>query len=253
MAETKHGDIAQRLTQEILLGQYRTGERLASERDLAARFSVNRGAVREAMQRLKQLGIVRIEPGGARVAPVEEASLDVIGHLLALGELPEGHLVEQILSVVTSLITLAAETAVVDAPDSDVERIQNLVEPLCSPELEGVAHGQARLNLMQAIMEASGNLPCQLIARSLLLQLVPRMSAIEPYVVTDYPLYRRTAQRLRDALNLRDVAGVRAAFEAFAELNQDTVRRALALAEQSLGNPKESISISDSAANNERF
>ena len=231
MTLTKHGDIAQKLTEEILLGKYGTGERLPSERDLAARFAANRGAVREAMQRLQQLGIVRIEPGGARAAPLEEASLDVIGHLLALGDTPDATLVEQILSVVTSLVSLAAETAVTDAPENDITHISALVEPLCSPELTGEPHVHARMKLMQAIMEASGNLPCQLIARTLLMQLVPRLSAIiEPYVETDYEQYRRHAQSLRDALAVRDVAGVRSSFAAFAQLNQLTVRRALLLA-----------------------
>ncbi len=232
MADTKHGDIATRLIEEILLGKYAVGERLASERDLAARFGANRGAVREAMQRLRQLGIIRIEPGGARVRPLEEASLDVIGHLLALNRVPEAHLVEQIFSVVQSLISLAAETAVINANQNTIDELQRLLEPLCGSELEGLAHGQARVNLMQAIMEASGNLPCQLIARSLLEQLAPRMLVIEPYVETDYALHRQHAQRLHDALSVRDIAGVRAAFSAFAELNQQTVRRGLALAAQ---------------------
>ena len=46
---SKHDQIAHSLTHDILQGQYRPGERLPSERDLAARFDANRGAVREAM------------------------------------------------------------------------------------------------------------------------------------------------------------------------------------------------------------
>ena len=91
---SKHEEIADSLTHDILVGQYRTGERLPSERDLAVRFDANRGAVREAMKKLEQLGVADIQPGGARVVPVEEASLDVIGHLLAVGEVPDSKLVD---------------------------------------------------------------------------------------------------------------------------------------------------------------
>ena len=38
-------EIAFILRDEILVGQYRAGERLPSERDLVARFNSNRGAV----------------------------------------------------------------------------------------------------------------------------------------------------------------------------------------------------------------
>lgn len=231
-ASPKHADIADRLTEEILLGQYRTGERLPSERDLAGRFDANRGAVREAMQRLQQLGIVHIQPGGARVAPVDEASLDVIGHLLALGELPEASLVDQIMSTVTSLITLAAETAARSANDVDFARIQALVEPLTDPELTGLPHTEARIALLQVIMETSGNLPCQLIARSLLMQLAPRLAVIEPYLEMDYHSYRQLTLKLKDALAARDVIGVRNALETMAELNQENIQRALETAAQ---------------------
>src|SRR5690606_39736067 len=95
----KHEEIADALTREILSGRYRCGERLPSERDLALRFDANRGAVREAMKRLEQLGLARIRPGGARVAPLHEASLDVIGHMLAMGDVPDRDLMEQIFQV----------------------------------------------------------------------------------------------------------------------------------------------------------
>ncbi len=59
---SKHEEIADSLTHDILVGQYRTGERLPSERDLAVRFVANRGAVREAMKKLEQLGLADIRP-----------------------------------------------------------------------------------------------------------------------------------------------------------------------------------------------
>jgi DNA-binding FadR family transcriptional regulator len=62
MSTRKHEEIADSLTRDILVGQYRTGERLPSERDLAARFDANRGAVREAMKKLEQLGIACVSP-----------------------------------------------------------------------------------------------------------------------------------------------------------------------------------------------
>jgi DNA-binding FadR family transcriptional regulator len=49
----------------ILAGVYPPDSSLPSERDLAAVFEVNRHAVREALRRLQQLGLVRVAQGGA--------------------------------------------------------------------------------------------------------------------------------------------------------------------------------------------
>ena len=61
MAVTRHEEISDALARDILRGRYRVGERLPSERDLAARFGANRGAAREAVKKLEQMGIVADE------------------------------------------------------------------------------------------------------------------------------------------------------------------------------------------------
>jgi len=84
-------EIARVLRDDILRGRYGPGERLPSERELAAHLDANRSSVREALKKLEQLRLIEIRRGGgARVSPVDEASLDVLGHLLALDDGPEG-------------------------------------------------------------------------------------------------------------------------------------------------------------------
>ncbi|MFD2762846.1 FadR/GntR family transcriptional regulator [Micromonospora eburnea] len=53
------------LRDAILSGRYRPEETLPGERELAAAFAVNRHAVREALRRLQQLGLVRVSQGDA--------------------------------------------------------------------------------------------------------------------------------------------------------------------------------------------
>lgn len=53
------------LRQRILEGDLPPGDRIPSERVLAEEFGVNRHAVREALKRLEQAGLVRITHGGA--------------------------------------------------------------------------------------------------------------------------------------------------------------------------------------------
>jgi GntR family transcriptional regulator, transcriptional repressor for pyruvate dehydrogenase complex len=51
------------LTTEVLSGRIAPGEALPAERELTERLGVNRQAVREALQRLHQLGLVEIRHG----------------------------------------------------------------------------------------------------------------------------------------------------------------------------------------------
>ena len=67
MSQSKAEEITDILREEILRGQYRAGERLPSERDLSARFEANRGAVREAVKKLEQLGIVDVKPAAVNL------------------------------------------------------------------------------------------------------------------------------------------------------------------------------------------
>ncbi|MEQ8857529.1 MAG: GntR family transcriptional regulator [Pseudomonadales bacterium] len=228
MTPTKHEEIADSLTHDILVGQYRCGERLPSERDLAARFDANRGAVREAMKKLEQLGLASIQPGGARVAPLHEASLDVIGHMLALGEVPDEDLVDQVLQVLGSLVTLAAESAVCRGSETELLKIRDRLRTLLEATPDRASHAQARIELMTAIMEASGNLVCRLIARSLLLQFAPRMVPLEDHVVVDYDTHRALARQLDSALAERDVVAVRTSIQSMTRLNRESARRAFA-------------------------
>lgn len=52
------------LLRSILTGEVAPGDQLPSERDLAAQAGVNRQVVREALQRLRQIGLVDIVHGG---------------------------------------------------------------------------------------------------------------------------------------------------------------------------------------------
>ena len=112
-SKSRAEEISAILRDEILCGQYRPGEHLPSERDLALRFATNRGAVRESLKKLEQLGIAAIKPGGVRVVPVEDASLSILGPLLDLEAVPNARLVDQVLEVLGALIAQSARAGLV--------------------------------------------------------------------------------------------------------------------------------------------
>ena len=79
MTQTKTAAVAQHLRDQVLSGRYRAGDRIPSERELVDRLGIHRGAVREGLRSVEQLGLIEIKAGGPRVLPIQDASLDIVG------------------------------------------------------------------------------------------------------------------------------------------------------------------------------
>lgn len=164
---TQDSSIAALLRDDILRGQYRCGERLPSERDLAERFGVHRSTVREAFKRLEQLGVARIAPGGARVAPLEEASLDVVEHLLALDDPPDPEIVDQALEAISGFRAMAARLGTERADEAQRARLLEILEAMTRPELASEDYAELVAELGNRFVEASGNMVLRLMAHGL--------------------------------------------------------------------------------------
>ena len=223
-----HEEIANHLTQEILRGQYRAGERIPSERDLATRFKANRGAVREAIKKVEQLGLAKVQPGGARVVPIEQASLEVIGHMLAVPEGPDVQLVDQILEVMNNLVQLAASATTRQATDEQIEQLQIKLKQLINTEPEEkAAYLGARVSLMTAFMEISDNLACRIISRSLMLQLAPQLAPLHSYIRQDHSAAKPELEKMITALASRDSQALTQAMQVIGNMNRVAVRSAI--------------------------
>ncbi|BCJ65824.1 FadR/GntR family transcriptional regulator [Polymorphospora rubra] len=148
------------LRDAIVSGGYRPDDALPSERELAAAFEVNRHAVREALRRLQQLGLVRVSQGGAtRVLDWREhAGLDLILSLPGSGNaLPVGTLVRDLLEmracVGVDAARLCAERGTPRARAAVRDAVDGYAE--LAPDLPGMA--EANTALWRRIVEGSGN------------------------------------------------------------------------------------------------
>jgi DNA-binding FadR family transcriptional regulator len=159
--------IAASLRDDILRGQYRCGERLPSERDLAQRFGVHRSTVREAFKRLEQLGVVSIQPGGARVAPLEEASLDIVEHLLALEDPPDPEIIDQALEATSAFRAMAARLGTERADASQRAQMLSILKAMMQEDLVDEERADLVADLGDCFVEASGNTILRLMNRGL--------------------------------------------------------------------------------------
>ncbi|MGD0237304.1 MAG: GntR family transcriptional regulator [Syntrophorhabdales bacterium] len=57
------GEVTEQLKQSILLGHFKSGEKLPSERELAEQFQVSRVAIREALRTLENSGFITTRQG----------------------------------------------------------------------------------------------------------------------------------------------------------------------------------------------
>lgn len=214
------------LRDDILRGRYRAGDRLPSERELAERFGSHRGAVREAFRKLEQLGLAEIRPGGARAAPIEDASLDVVRHLMELEQPPDPVLFDQIFEVFGGLFAHAARLAAERADDRQRARVAEVLERLTERKLPLAEEHALIHELSRLFVEASQNLVFVLVRNGLHTQFVERIenheALLRPPDAERVPLARALARAMAE----RDGA---AAADAVHEMTLAVRRHAVAI------------------------
>ena len=219
--------IATVLRDEILSGQYRSGERLPSERDLCERFGVSRGAVREALKQLQQLGIASIQPGGARVVPIEECTLDVLGPLLDLNEIPDPKLVDEALHMFGVLIQEAAAAAVEKATDEQLAAAEEIIDEILARSDDPARQFEAVRKLGNFLVRVADHLVLRLMVNGVRTTFFGRMGVDNPITRLDRDEIAMPVRRIRKALAQRNSIELGAAARDLNRLFRDGARRAL--------------------------
>ncbi|MCZ7423009.1 MULTISPECIES: GntR family transcriptional regulator [unclassified Micromonospora] len=192
------------LRDAIVSGTYRTDDALPGERELAAAFEVNRHAVREALRRLQQLGLVRISQGGAtRVLDWRvHAGLDLALSLVRSGDvLPVATLVRDMMDMRACIGVDAARLCARRADDVARRRIVRAVEEFADLAPDLTAMGEANIAVWRLILDGCGNTAYLLAFNSLVAGAL---------AVAEVPPQRR-------ATELLDVAGHRRLASAIAD------------------------------------
>ncbi|MBU3063029.1 GntR family transcriptional regulator [Nocardia sp. NEAU-G5] len=157
-----------RIVEEILSGRVTPGDALPAERELALAFQVNRHAIREALKRVQQAGLIRITHGGkTRVLDWREnARLETLSDIVAAGVVPPLEIVRDVAVMRRSIGADAARLCAVNAPSERLERIADIAHTF--PE-QGTAaeYGEADLEFWIAVIDGSGNLAYRLALNSL--------------------------------------------------------------------------------------
>jgi GntR family transcriptional repressor for pyruvate dehydrogenase complex len=210
---TRTETVATVLRDEILSGQYRSGERLPSERDLCERFGVSRGAVREALKQLQQLGIASIQHGGARVVAVEECTLDVLGPLLDLNEIPDPKLVDEVMHMIGVLMREAAGAALRKATPEQLVAAQSIADDILAAAGNPVRQFEALRELGEFWVTVADHLVLRLMINGLRTSFMARMVRHKPLPTLEPIELEGPVRRIREALTERSADKLGAAMQ----------------------------------------
>jgi GntR family transcriptional repressor for pyruvate dehydrogenase complex len=185
-----------RLCDLIVAGHYAPGERLPTQRTLAAEFGVNMASVREALKRLEQLRLVEVRHGDAtRVCDWRQSGLEA----LALLGTVDAHVVRPLFEARTLLLREAARLAAQRRSDAQADQIAELAAAV-GLAADDEAAQLADWAFAAVVVEAAGNLVFQLIAnsvRELYLSHAELFSAIVSRREQLVPLYAETAAAIQ--------------------------------------------------------
>lgn len=203
-ATTLSHEIADTLRTEILRQQYRSGERLPSERDLAARFSASRGAVREALSQLEQVGLISIQPGGVRIKPIDSASIAILGPLMSLSERPDPALIDQFLQTFATMSALNAREALSVASEDQLATMRGMIDAIGKRGSDNNASQQEWVEFMEYLQTVADNLVVRLIGNDLKAQFLNRMVKEDLKPVLKKKAVSDVVQSLLEGLEARD-------------------------------------------------
>ena len=157
-----------RLASDVLAGRYAPGERLPTQRALAASLGVNMASVREGIKRLEQLKLVDVRQGDAmRVRDWRtHGGLDVLVHALGGGAALDDEVMRSVMEARGLLLAEAARLAAERRDEEQAALLERLAAEVAAATGDEAAQG-ADFAYFATLIAASGNLVLLLVANSI--------------------------------------------------------------------------------------
>jgi GntR family transcriptional repressor for pyruvate dehydrogenase complex len=153
---TAAAEVADRLVTAIALGEYLPGERLPSERDLAALLGVSRSTIREASGRLLAAGLVDVRRGRQGGIYVRERWTAESAEAVRRTLLPRWDEMEQLFDLRCLVEGMVARTAAQRRGAEDIARMRAALDRLASAGTPYQEHA-ADITFHQTVVAATHN------------------------------------------------------------------------------------------------
>ena len=196
------------LSERIIRGEYLTGEKLPSEKELMLRYDRSHGTVRDGIKMLQAMGMVRIIPGGgAEVISSTDTFYKTIVEIFASSRISMGQIIEFVKESEPRLLSKffyrIDEESIVK-----MEMAFEKLELICqSPEQDGIHEQLSRMHLE---MIKGMNNPCLTALFSALsflwIEYVRKKENKDKINTFDTKNLIKTHRRLIDAMRIEDPA-----------------------------------------------
>jgi DNA-binding FadR family transcriptional regulator len=197
------------LATAVLDGRYAPGERLPTQRALAAELGVNMASLREGVKRLEQLRLVEVRHGDAMRVTDWRANggLDVLAYAATA-------FTEPLMEARRLLLKEAASLAAERRTDEEAAMLEQLAADFAGDQATDLA-------FMATIIAAARNLVFTLIVNSMREHYLAHWDAFAPIATTTLaPRYADVAAAVR----ARDAAGAAAAMDQLAAQQEEAMR-----------------------------
>jgi GntR family transcriptional regulator, transcriptional repressor for pyruvate dehydrogenase complex len=186
-----------RLVSDVLSGRYAPGERLPTQRALAAELGVNMASVREGVKRLEQLGLVEVRHGDAmRVRDWRlHGGPDVLVHLIARAGSLDVEMVRAVMEARRLLLAESGRLAAARRSDEQAALLASLAEQLAGAEGEAAQH--LDFAFFAVLIEAAGNVVFVLVMNSIRALYLENLELFRPLVSGADP-YAEVARAVRE-------------------------------------------------------
>jgi GntR family transcriptional regulator, transcriptional repressor for pyruvate dehydrogenase complex len=173
-------EVLSQLKESILLGKFKSGEKLPSERELTEEFQVSRGVVREAIRILEKTGFVTLRQGPTGGAFVTDLSFDHVGNAFLDLFLANKVSIPELANVRLYIEPEIARLAALNATNEDKKRLMEAQEG----EFLSVTTTAARIIQFQkvhhVIAESCQNHFYEAISKSMLRLTYEVVEAVDP-------------------------------------------------------------------------
>jgi GntR family transcriptional repressor for pyruvate dehydrogenase complex len=172
-------EVFDQIIDDVVSGEFAPGESLPSERKLAEVLGVSRPAVREALQRVAQAGLVEVRQGDATTVRDyrRHASLDLLPRLL----LPRGELDPEVArSVLEARLLIGPKVAALAAEKAGARIGTVLRDAVVALDTDGdpVARQRHALVFWDHIVDAADSIVFRLMFNSLRASYEPALAAL---------------------------------------------------------------------------
>jgi GntR family transcriptional repressor for pyruvate dehydrogenase complex len=204
-----------RLVSDVLAGRYVPGERLPTQRALAAELEVNMASVREGVKRLEQLGLVEVRHGDAmRVLDWRlHGGPDVLVHLIARAGALDVEMVRSVMEARRLLLSESGRLAAERRSDEQAALLASLAEQIAAAGEKEAQH--LDFAFFAVLIQAAGNVVFLLVMNSIRTLYLENLELFRPLVSGADP-YAAAAQAVREGdgdAAAAEIAGLAAAQE----------------------------------------